>query len=170
MMFKVLQTGSLVAAVVTTGLMAGLFAAFSYAVMPGLAKVGDRAFIDAMQRINVAIVNGWFMVSFMGALAFAGLAAALHWKADDRSVLPWIVAGFVLYLVMFIITVAINVPMNDKLMAAGDPAKITDLAAVRTEFEARWVTWNIVRALTSTAALGCLAWALVLHGRVTGKG
>src|SRR5688500_18647381 len=59
LMFKVLQTGSLVAAVVMTGLMAGLFASFAYAVMPGLAKVNDRAFIDSMQRMNVAIVNGW---------------------------------------------------------------------------------------------------------------
>ncbi|GAA2602971.1 anthrone oxygenase family protein [Actinomadura fulvescens] len=169
-MLKVLQTGSLVAAVITTGLMAGLFAAFAYAIMPGLAKVDDRAFIDSMQRINVAIINGWFMISFLGALAFAGLAAALHWKGDGRAALPWIIAGLVLYLVMFIITSAINVPMNDKLDAAGDPAKIVDLAAVRAEFESRWVAWNIVRAVTSTAALGCLAWALVLHGRVTGKG
>ncbi|KAB2341357.1 anthrone oxygenase family protein [Actinomadura rudentiformis] len=169
-MFKVLQAGSLIAAVVTMGLMAGLFASFSYAVMPGLAKVNDRAFIDSMQRINVAIVNGWFMICFMGALAFAGLAAALHWKGDDRPALPWIIAGFVLYLIVLIITFAINVPLNDRLAAAGDPADIADLAAVRTAFEARWVTWNIVRALTSTAALGCLAWALILHGRVTGNG
>ena len=39
-----------------------------------------------------------------------------------------------------------------------------DLAAVRERFEARWVHWNIARAVTSTAAVGFLAWALVLHG------
>ncbi|MEU5884904.1 anthrone oxygenase family protein [Spirillospora sp. NPDC047279] len=169
-MFKALQTGSLFAAVLTTGLMAGLFAAFSYAIMPGLAKVDDRAFIDSMQRINVAIINGWFMLSFLGALAFAGLAAALHWKGEARTALPWIIAGLVLYLVMFIITGAINVPMNNELDAAGDVSKIADPAAVRAAFEDRWIAWNVVRAVTSTAAFGCLAWALVLHGRVTGKG
>ena len=35
------------------------------------------------------------------------------------------------------------------------------LAAVRSRFdEARWVRWNNVRAVASTAALACLAWAL----------
>ncbi|MDT7581522.1 MAG: hypothetical protein QOK35_2786, partial [Pseudonocardiales bacterium] len=34
-------TASLVAAVITNGLMAGLFAAYSYAIMPGLGRAGD---------------------------------------------------------------------------------------------------------------------------------
>jgi hypothetical protein len=29
-----------------------------------------------------------------------------------------------------------------------------------------WVAWDIVRTLASTAAFGCLAWALVLRGRM----
>ncbi|MFJ6621906.1 hypothetical protein ACIQOW_30550 [Kitasatospora sp. NPDC091335] len=32
-------------------------------------------------------------------------------------------------------------------------------------FEARWVRFNVLRALLSTGALACLAWALVLNGR-----
>jgi uncharacterized membrane protein len=48
---------TLVAGTVTTGLMAGLFAAFSYAVMPGLARTDDATFVRSMQRINVAILN-----------------------------------------------------------------------------------------------------------------
>jgi uncharacterized membrane protein len=64
------------------------------------------------------------------------------------------------------ITIAINVPLNDGLKAAGDPDRIADLAAVRARFnEARWASWNLVRVVTSTVAFGLLAWALVLHGR-----
>ncbi|MFF5211768.1 DUF1772 domain-containing protein [Streptosporangium sp. NPDC000396] len=165
---KLLQTLSLIAATLTTGLMAGLFTSFSYAVMPGLSRAGDRAFISVMQHINKAIINGWFMISFMGALVFTVAAAILHWRGGGGPALPWIIAGFVLYLVMFIITSAVNVPLNDQLAAAGNPQHITDLAAVRAQFEARWVFWNVVRAVTSTAAFGCLIWALVLHGRTTG--
>ena len=63
-------------------------------------------------------------------------------------------------------TMVINVPLNDKIKASGDPDRIADLAAVRERFhEARWVGWNLFRAVVSTAAFGCLAWALVLHGR-----
>jgi hypothetical protein len=36
-----------------------------------------------------------------------------------RSVLPWIVAAFVLYLAAFIITVRIHVSLNDDIKAAG---------------------------------------------------
>ncbi|MBO2448929.1 DUF1772 domain-containing protein [Actinomadura barringtoniae] len=159
------QTASLIAATLTTGLMAGLFAAFSYAVMPGLSRADDRSFIQSMQGINVAIINGWFMLCFMGAIAFAGLAAVLHFRGDGRPALPWIIAGLVLYLVMFIITSAVNVPLNNQLVAAGDVSKISDLAAVRAQFEAKWVTWNIVRTIASTGAFGCFIWALIQHGR-----
>jgi uncharacterized membrane protein len=59
--------------------------------------------------------------------------------------------------------------LNDKLKAAGAPERIADLAAVREQFnQARWVAWNLVRTVASTAAFGCLTWALVQYGRVFG--
>ena len=151
------------AATLTTGLMAGLFYAYACSVMPGLRRTDDRTIVAVMQRINVAIVNGWFLVVFLGALVLAGLAAVLHLGA--RPVLPWIVAGLVLYAATLAVTFGVNIPLNNALDAAGDPDEIADPAAVRERFEVRWVRWNVVRAVTSTAAFGCLAWALVLHGR-----
>ncbi|GAA3777519.1 DUF1772 domain-containing protein [Plantactinospora mayteni] len=165
---RLAQQVSLIAATVTTGLMAGLFAAFAYAVMPALRAADDRTFVDVMQRINVTIVNGWFMLSFLGAVVFAAGSAVLAWRGAGRPALPWIICGLALYLVMFVVTMAVNVPLNDTLAAAGEPDRIADLAAVRERFEATWVSWNIVRALTSTAAFGCLSWALVVLGRSTG--
>ena len=65
------------------------------------------------------------------------------------------------------ITVTVNVPLNDALKAAGDPGTIPDPAAVRTAFdEARWQAWNLARTGIAVVAFGLLAWALVLHGRV----
>jgi uncharacterized membrane protein len=62
----------------------------------------------------------------------------------------------------------VNVPLNDAIKAAGDPERITDLRAVRSRFnEARWNRWNLMRAVLSTAAFGCLIWALVQHGQNT---
>jgi uncharacterized membrane protein len=165
---RLAQDISLIAATITTGLMAGLFATFAYAVMPALKGADDRTFVDAMQRINVTIVNGWFMLSFLGALVFAGLSAVLAWRGEGRQALPWILCGLALYLVMFIITGTVNVPLNNKLDAAGKPGHIANLKAVREQFESTWVTWNIVRGLANTAAFGCLTWALVVYGRTTG--
>lgn len=160
---------ALVAAALTMGLMAGVFYAYSCSVMLGLGRADDRTFVTAMQRINVAILNGWFAIAFGGALLFTALAAVLHVAGPggdgDRSALPWIVAALVLYGVVLAITMRINVPLNEQLNAAGEPDRIADLAAVRERFEATWVRWNLVRTLGSTAAFACLAWALVLHGR-----
>ncbi|MFI8849273.1 anthrone oxygenase family protein [Streptomyces sp. 891-h] len=158
----------LLATTLTTGLMAGLYFAFSVAVMPGLGRSDNRTFVEAMQRINVAILNGWFGLAFGGALVLGGIAAALHWRGEGRPALPWIIAGVVLYAVSLAITMGLNVPLNDKLAAAGKPGAIRDLAAVRDDFEAAWVRWNVIRTLVTTAALGCLAWAMRV-GHATGR-
>jgi uncharacterized membrane protein len=67
---------------------------------------------------------------------------------------------------MVVVTFVIHIPLNDDLKKAGDPARIENLAAVRDDFVTPWVAWDIVRTLASTAAFGCLAWALVLRGRM----
>ncbi len=158
---RTVQTLTLLVAVVSTGLMAGLFTAFTYSVMPGLHRSSDRTFVEAMQHINTAILNPAFIIPFMGSIPVLILATTLAWRGTGRSVLIWIVAATVLYLIAFIVTSGVNVPLNDTLAAAGDP---TDPAAVRADFESPWVAWNIVRAVLHTAAFACLAWALMGFG------
>ena len=156
----------LVLATMATGLTAGVFWIYGNALMPGLRSTDDRTFVGAFQSIDRAIINPWFIGGgFFGALILTGVAAGLHLGADWRSTLPWIVAAFVLHLVVVIITVSVNVPLNDAIKAAGDPATI-DVAAVREAFEeAKWVAWNWVRVGLDIAAFAALSVALVLHGR-----
>ncbi|MEU6206225.1 anthrone oxygenase family protein [Micromonospora musae] len=164
----ILRTLSLLAATVTTGLMAGLFAAFAYSVMPGLVRADARTLVLAMQRINEAILNGWFLGCFFGALLFTGAAAALHVSGDWSAALPWIVAALLLYLVVLVVTMALNVPLNNALARAGDPDRLADVAAVRDRFAPAWIRWNLVRAVASTAGFALLTWAVVVHGRIAG--
>ncbi|MFJ5799905.1 anthrone oxygenase family protein [Streptomyces decoyicus] len=203
---RVLQTATLLGATLGVGLMAGLFAAFAYAVMPGLRRSADRTFVEAMQNINRAIVNGWFLLPFLLPIPLLVLATVLAWNGTGRMALPWILAALVLYSAGFFVTGGVNVPLNNALDNAldnapdnvldkaprddgpaalgdaggsrgsrgfGGPAGMADrpgvLKAARDNFEGRWVTWNIVRALAHTAAFGMLAWALFLHG-VAGAG
>ncbi|GJF28670.1 membrane protein [Kitasatospora sp. NE20-6] len=154
-------TAVLLAATIATGLMAGLFYAFACAVMPGLGRADDRTFVEAMRRINAAILNGWFAAAFAGALLLGVAAAALHLGRAGRPVLPWIAAGVLLYVVVLVVTAAVSVPLNDRLAAAAGSGP----ADARAHFEAVWVRWNTVRAVLTTAAFGCLGWALVLQGR-----
>jgi uncharacterized membrane protein len=161
-----LRAVSLMAATVSMGLVVGVFGLYAHTIMPGLGKTDDRTFVGAFQSIDRAIINPWFIGGgFFGALVFAILAAIAQIGRDG---LPWIAAALVLYLVAFAITIAINVPLNNRIKAAGDPDRIADLAAVRARFnEARWTSWNLVRVVASTIAFGLLAWALVLHGPST---
>ena len=161
-----LRGGALVAAAITLGLSAGLFYTYSASVMLGLGRSDDRTFVQAMQNINVAIVNPWFMAHFLGALAFTALAAALHIPGDGRPVLPWILAALVLYLVTIVITARFNIPLNNQLETARGVDTADGFAAARAQFEAAWVRWNIVRSAASTGALGCIVWALVRFGQI----
>jgi uncharacterized membrane protein len=149
-----LRTISLVLSLLTTGLAAGVFYTFSMSVMPGLARVGDRPFVEAMSSVNRAILNGWFAIAFGGAPLFTAVALLLHLGAGHRAPLPWLVAALVLYLAQLVITFAVNVPLNNALDAV-DPGT-DDLAAARGRFEAPWVRWNLVRTLLVTGAFGAL--------------
>jgi len=145
------------------GLMAGVFGLYTHTIMPGLRRTDDRTFVGAFQAIDRAIINPWFLGGgFLGALVLTALAALLH---IGQSSLPWILVALALYIAVFAITVAVNVPLNNSIKAAGDPDRIPDLAAVRRRFdEAKWARWNLVRTIATTAALGSLAWALVQTG------
>jgi uncharacterized membrane protein len=165
-MSDVLREVILIAATMTMGLMAGVFGLYSNSIMPGLRRTDDRTFVSAFQAIDRAIINPAFMATFFGALLLTALAALLHLSDNARSALPWIGAALVLYLVVFAITIAVNVPRNNEIKAAGDVIHITDPHAVRERFdEARWVRWNHVRAFACAVAFGLLAWALIESGQ-----
>ena len=165
-MFDVLREVVLIGATLTTGLMAGVFGLYSNAIMPGLRRTDDRTFVAAFQSIDRAIINPVFMATFLGALVLTALTALLHFTGEARSLLPWIVAALVLYLVVFVVTIRVNVPRNNEIKAAGDVDRMTDVHGVRERFnEARWVRWNHLRAFASILAFGLLSWALIQSGQ-----
>ena len=157
------------AAVFAMGLLAGLFYFSSIAVMPALTAADDRTLVDAMQQMIDKIENPAFFLVLLGAPALAAAALVQARRSGSAKTAGWIVAGIAFYTVMVVVTFAVHIPLNEELKEAGDPARIDNLAAVRDDFVTPWVPWDIVRTLTSTAAFGSLAWALVLRGRM-GRG
>jgi uncharacterized membrane protein len=130
-----------------SGLMAGLFFAFSVSVMRALASRPAAEGIAAMQAINRAILNPVFLVVFIGT-ALASVATLFSGNA-------WLLAGGVLYLAgAFGVTALFNVPRNNALAraSAGDPAS----ARLWADYLATWTAWNHVRTAASLAALALL--------------
>jgi uncharacterized membrane protein len=152
-------------ATISIGLIAGLFYGFAISVMPALAKTDDRTFVDTMQQINRSIENGAFGMAFMGSFVFTGAAAILEHRLGRRNAARWVVASLALYVVSFAITAGVNVPLNQQLEAAGAPANIADLAAVRAAFEGSWNSAHLIRTIACVLSLGAVGRALWLHGR-----
>ncbi|MGW0998081.1 anthrone oxygenase family protein [Streptomyces sp. NPDC002520] len=146
------------AATVAMGLIAGVFYIFACAVMPALARGDDRTYVEVMRNINDVIQNPVFFLSFMGALVLTAVSA---WQLRQTPGARWVLAALVAYALVFLVTMAFNVPLNDALAAKGDPASL------RARFEGPWVAWNVVRAVGSTVATALLTRALLLHGRVS---
>jgi uncharacterized membrane protein len=158
-----LRVAALILATVTTGMMAGVYAIYANAFMPGLAKTGDKTFVAAFQAVDRAILNPLFLgLGFLGSLVLTLLAGLL---SLGEGALVWIAIAFVLNLITAIITIAVNVPLNDALKAAGDPDAI-DVAAARAAFnETRWRSFNTIRVALDTTAFVLLAWSLYLAGK-----
>ena len=153
------------ASTVLMGLMAGLFWGFDISVMPGLAASDDRTFVTAMQNVNAAIENVLFAAVFGGAVVVPAVAVVLLFGSARRPAAVWTLVAVAFYAVTLALTMGVEVPLNERLAAAGDPDRIADLAAVRADFEGLWVRVNVVRTLSCTVAVACLVRALTLYGR-----
>ncbi|MEU5289025.1 DUF1772 domain-containing protein [Streptomyces sp. NPDC020755] len=154
----------LVASVLCTGLMAGLFFAYDISVMPGLAELDDAAYATAMQRFN-AVIDGsaLFGLVFLAALGLTVAAAIVAFRRKRRAVaLPLTVAA-VCYLLALVLTVAVSLPLNADLAALGDPASAQDLHAVIDDFKSVWVPVNVFRTLLCVLSLGALCAALLRY-------
>lgn len=163
---ELLRAGTLLFATITVGLMAGAFALYANAIMPGLSRTDDRTFVGAFSAIDRAIINPLFLANFLGGLVFTALAAVLH--VGEYSALPWTLVALVLYGASVVITLRVNVPLNDRIKAAGVPDRDEEVSEVRAQFdEARWRRWNLVRAVATSTAFGCLALAMFVYGRAS---
>jgi uncharacterized membrane protein len=150
------------AALVVMALVAGLNFTFAVVVMPNLAGVDDRTFVEVTQGFNT---NPVFPLSFTLALLLTALAAVLQGIFGSRAALRWTISALVLYGVVLAITAGLHIPLNLQIDEAGDPDRIKDLAHVRDQFETPWVVGNVVRTLFCTAAVGALGRAMFLQGR-----
>ncbi len=134
------------------GLMAGVFFAFSVAVMPALKRLPPPDGMAAMQAINRAILNPVFLVVFVGtALTTAAIAVSTLWTWDDGGAALRLSGGLSYLVGAFALTAAYHVPRNDALdqLDAAAPSSAEKWAG----YLAEWVPWNHVRAAASTASL-----------------
>jgi uncharacterized membrane protein len=152
-----------VLALLGSGLMAGVFFAFSSFIMKALGRLPAEQGIGAMQAINVVVINPVFLGVFMGTAVLSvliGLLAVPQWGSP--AAVLYLGAG-VSYLVgTFLTTVVGNVPLNERL--ADCPAASPESVAMWEHYLERWTTWNHVRTLAAALAVVLFASALMSAG------
>jgi uncharacterized membrane protein len=143
-----------------SGLIAGVFFIFSFAVMRALSRITPFSGMWAMQSINIYILNPVFLGVFLGTgIICAGLAitAVVRWHLPGAG---WMLAGTMIYIIGSIgVTMIFNVPMNNALMVA-DPATPEGLE-LWAKYLTDWTFWNHIRTFASIAACASLIMALI---------
>jgi uncharacterized membrane protein len=134
------------AAAIGSGVVGGIFYAFSTFVMAALGSLPSAQGAGAMKAINVTVINPVFMLAFMGTavlcLVLAG-ASLISWGRPGGMLM---LAASLFYLVgCFGVTMLFNVPLNNQLAAVA-PAQE---AAFWSRYLEEWTVWNHVRTLAS---------------------
>ena len=137
-----------------SGLVAGVFFAFSNFVMKALARVPPEHGIGAMQSINVVVLNKLFFAVFFGTAVCCLVLAAMSLFQWQKPGAAYLLIGSLLYLIgTILVTIACNVPLNDALAAVNSSS--ADAGRLWTHYHKIWTIWNHVRtgaALTAAAS------------------
>ncbi len=141
-----------------SGLVAGIFFAFSTFVMNALGRLAPARGISAMQAINVTVLNPWFLGAFFGTALGSIILAIFGYSTWGTSGGPYLVTGAILYLVgSILVTMLFNVPLNNALASVTPDS--AEGAALWTRYLSTWTVWNHVRTAASLAAMACFIMA-----------
>ncbi|OAV56048.1 hypothetical protein A6U98_33685 [Rhizobium sp. WYCCWR10014] len=152
---------SLVAAAIGSGLVAGIFFAFSTFIMTAFSRIPAEQGIAAMNSINVTIVRSPFMCLFVPTAILClviAVLALIDWRGGASFLM---LAGAALYVfASFVSTIIFNVPMNDALAkVAGNGPEAVQLW---TSYVRDWTWWNHVRTIASLLASVAFVRALMI--------
>jgi uncharacterized membrane protein len=146
-------------AALSSGLIAGVYFAFSAFIMQAFARLETEQSVAAMNSINEIILRSLFMPLFFGS-TFVSLMlvviALMHWGEEGSGLT--LTAGAVYFIGMFICTVVFNVPLNNRL--AGMQGRSVDAGPVWTRYLTTWTGWNHVRTVSSLATCILSIWVL----------
>ena len=149
-----------------SGAIFGFFYAWVCSTMWGLDATDPRVAIEAMQAMNASVRNAVFAPAFFGTPFVLVLTGIVAWRSGVRGAALAFGAGGIVYLLGgMILTMTINVPMNEALARIEVPDNIAGAAAIWEGYSPRWQVWNTARTCVSGASLFLSATGLYLIGR-----
>ena len=152
-------TALLWSAALSSGLIAGVYFAFSGFIMQAFDKLDATQSIAAMNSINKTILHSLFMQLFFGSSIISVLliiVAFVQW--NEAGTILILIAGAVYFIGMFVCTVLFNVPLNNTL-ARLDPNS-TNAHQVWSLYLKTWTNWNHLRTVSSLVTCILCVWLL----------
>lgn len=153
-MTDTLYTLGFITLIVLLSMNLGVFALYAHTIMPGLKKVTDATFVRAFQAIDRAIINPLFMLQFFMPLAlYAGLLLYIS-NSHVLASINNLIIGLVCYFGAVLVTIAVNVPLNDSIKSVPDSANNAALADAHRAFnESKWRAANTARSVLTLLAI-----------------
>ncbi len=158
-----ITTVAVIAGLLGSAAIGGVFFGFSSFVMGALRRLSPDAGIEAMQSINVVVINRSFLGAFMGTAVLCLGLVVLAIDGWGTEWAPFVLGGAVCYFAgTFLVTVMGNVPLNNQLaeLVAGEQGA----AAFWTDYLDRWTRLNSLRAVAAMSSTLMLALALIRSG------
>lgn len=153
-----LMTALIVAALLGSALVGGIFFAFSSFVMKALARVPSSEGIRAMQSINVVVINPAFLGAFIGTAVISAVIALLASGIWNESLSHWFFVGALHYVIgTFLVTALGNVPLNNRLESVS-PEEGDQLWS---HYLNKWTFWNHIRTTAAMIAAFCFTMGLL---------
>lgn len=133
-----------------SGAIFGFFYAWVCSTMWGLDSIDPRIAIQAMQAMNGSVRNAVFAPAFFATPVFLGVTAWVLWRQNYRKSAACFALGGGLYLCFgLVLTMVVNVPMNEALAAIEVPSDIEAARRIWDDYSPRWQFWNQTRTVLS---------------------
>ena len=141
-------------AVLLTGVIFGFFYAWVCSTMWGLDNADPKVAIAAMQAMNASVRNPVFAPAFFLTPAALWLVAGMSVIVKYRlTAYLFGAAGAVYLLFGLVLTMFVNVPMNNALELVSIPESPGEAEILWNAYSQKWQLWNVVRTVFSGFAL-----------------
>jgi uncharacterized membrane protein len=132
-----------------TAINGGVFFAFSTFVTPGARRLPAVEAVHSFQAMNRVVPQSLYLPVFLLS-GLGGAATAIVALVAGGS--GWLVAGGAVAFIALVVSMAVNIPLNNTL----DTVKDVDAEAGWAGYVGRWAVANHVRTLLCFAAVALL--------------
>ncbi|WP_246318755.1 DUF1772 domain-containing protein [Peteryoungia desertarenae] len=122
--------------------------------MWGLDAANPALAIGAMQAMNASVRNMVFAPAFFGTPFILFATALLAWFSRMKAAsLLFGIGGLIYLLGGMMLTMSVNVPMNEALAAVAIPQDAAEAQRIWENYSGPWQFWNTIRTIVSGVTL-----------------